>query len=62
MIIDHDFYAYRLLDVMNVSFGNDNAFRLLRIDPADTSDQDKISITQMLNKMEGNPTVQTELE
>ena len=46
-------YSFDLLDYENVTWGEDGGepFRLNRIEPADSSDDDKAALTKMVNNL-----------
>lgn len=61
--MDTGFYSYELLDTMPVTFNNDgSAFKFTRIDPPNVSDVDIKNLLTMINYVDENKDVRTELE
>lgn len=61
--MDNGFYSYELLDSMPVTFNNDgSAFKLTRVNPPDVSDMDIKNLLKVINSVDENKDVRTELE
>lgn len=57
-------YSYELLDYDEVTWGEDGGepFKLVRVDPADASEEDKTVLHRMLNNILGYKTIRNQLE
>lgn len=66
IIIENDTsYSYELQDFSDPTWNppeGGNVFNIQRIDPADTSEDDKIAITKMLNNIQSIKTLRNQLE
>jgi hypothetical protein len=62
VIANDSFYSYELLDAPDVTWSSGEVFQLTRIDPADASDEDKSSLTRMLNNIMSIKTIRNQLE
>lgn len=62
VIREDSFYSYELLDETGVSWGHNDTFKVRRIDPPATPDDDIENIRKLLNTVMGVKTVRDELE
>lgn len=63
LVIENDTsFSYELLDSGDVTWSTGDVFQLTRIDPADASDDDKATLTRMLNNIMGYSTIRNMLE